>query len=305
MRATRWLLIVIVVSMLPVPWLQGGLRHGASRELVLSVDGYTVDTPEMRYLTVLGYYPLLQAIGDQLVRDPKGGPADLLSLDPPDWLRPRVNEPVAVALGMQAAGLDSPIRLSIVGHTPDGEPVEVDRFNGRPIRTRDDLVKARDLRPEEGPWFSTRDGQRYEGAPSDTLHRVQLRWSTRLDAFTTGGVPFGHVAALREQVRDLPVGASHTLMVALAGYAHATQRDLAPGWTFAGTGALDPLTGAVTRIGGLELKAKAAHQDGVELLIYPAAQRGELDGIATPGMRRVPVSTLQEAIELLDGLAPR
>lgn len=305
MRATRWLVLVVVVSLLPVPWLQGGLRHGVSRELELSIDGIALETPQLRYLTVLGYYPVLQALADQLVADPRGTPTDLLSLDPPDWLRPRVNEPVAAALGMRAAGHTVPVRLRIVGETPDGQPVTVDRFNGRPIRSGEDLRGARDLQPDGGPWFSTTDGQRFEGAPSKTLHRVQLRWNTRIEAFTSGGVPFGHVAALREPVRDLPVGASHTLMVAIAAYTHATDRSLAPGWRIAATGALDPLTGAVTRIGGLALKAEAAHADGVNLLLYPAVQRGQLDDVPTPGMRRVPVHTLEEAIEVLEGIDHR
>jgi hypothetical protein len=302
MRATRWLLLVVVVSLLPVPWLQGGLRHGASREVELLVDGVAVDTPEMRYLTVLGYYPVLQVVLDHLVREPGRQPTDLLQLDPPDWLRPRVNEPVAAALGIRAAGVAEPVRLWMVGETPEGRPVTVDRFNGRPIRTGEDLLKARDLHPEEGAWFSTLEGDRFPGAPSATLRRVQLRWHTRLDAYTTGGVPFGHVAALRDPVRDMPVGASHTLMVALAAYVHTSGRSLAPGWTLAGTGALDPLTGAVTRVGGLRLKAKAAHQDGARLLLYPAAQRGELDGLRTPGMRRISVHSLDEAIEVLGQL---
>jgi hypothetical protein len=302
MWAVRWLLILAVVSLLPVPWLQGGLRHGSSRELALHVDGQALETGSMRYLTVLGYYPLIQAIGDQLVHDPRGAPTDLLGVDPPDWLRPVVNEPVAVALGVRAAGVDVPVRLWIEGDDPDGQRVTVDRFNGRPVRTGEDLLAARDLHPEEGWWFSTRDGQRFDGAPSDVLGRVQLRWHTSLEAYTTGGVPFGHVAALREPVRDLPVGASHTLMVALAGYQHATGRPLVPDRTLSGTGALDPLTGTVGRIGGLRLKAEAAHQDGVEVLLYPAAQMGELDDLHTPGMRRIPVSTLREAIAVLESL---
>jgi hypothetical protein len=302
MWAVRVLIGLAVVSLLPVPWLQGGLRHGSSRELAIHVDGQVLATEDMRYLTVLGYYPLIQAIGDQLVHDPSGAPVDLLGVDPPDWLRPVVNEPVAIALGAREAGVPAPVRLRIEGDDPDGQRVTVDRFNGRPIRTGDDLLAARELHPDEGWWFSTRDGQRFDGAPSDVLGRVQLRWHTRLDAYTTGGVPFGHVAALREPIRDLPVGASHTLMVALAGYQHATGRPLVPGRTLSGTGALDPLTGTVGRIGGLEFKAKAAWQDGVDVLLYPAAQVGDLDHVHTPGMRRIPVATLREAIEVLEAL---
>lgn len=302
MRATWWLVFFVVVSLLPVPWLQGGLRHGTSRDLALTIDGVPVDTPRMSYLTVVGYYPVLQALGDQLISDPRSAPNDLLGLEPPDWLRPRVNEPVAAAIGMRAAGVHTPVRLWMVGETPDGRQVRVDRFNGRPIRTGEDLLKARVLTPDEGHWFSTTDGDRFEGAPSDTLRRVQLRWHTRIDAFTTGGVPFGHIAALREPVRDLPVGASHTLMVALAAYAHASGRELAPGWRIAGTGAVDPLTGSVTRIGGLKLKADAAHDEGAGILLYPAVQQGELDDVPTPGMWRVPVHSLEEAIEILESI---
>jgi hypothetical protein len=304
MRVTRWLVALVVVSMLPVPWLQGGLQHGASRELALRLDGAAVDTPSMRYLTVLGYYPLLQAIGDQLVHDEHGAPTDLLSLEQPDWLRPVVNEPVAAALGLREAGVDLPIWLRIEGDDPDGMRVVVDRINGRPIRTRGDLLKARDLHPEGGWWFTTTDGQEFDGAPSDALTRVQMRWDTRVEAYTTGGVPFGHVAALREPVRDLPVGASHTLMVALAAYQHRTGTPLLPGRVLAATGELDPLTGAVGRIGGLRMKAEAAHRDGVDLLLYPAVQFGELDGVRTPGMRRIAVGSLRDAIAVLEDLYP-
>ncbi|MEX0836214.1 MAG: hypothetical protein WD010_08995 [Nitriliruptor sp.] len=290
---------VVVALLLPVPWLQGGLRHGASRQLALSIDGVDVETPSVRYLTVLGYYPLLQAVGDQLVHDRSGAPADLLNIDPPDWLRPVVNEPVAAALGMRAAGVDTTVWLRMVGVDPDGRHVIVDRFNGRPIRTGGDLLGARELHPDEGWWFSTTDGQRFPGAPSDVLQRVQLRWDTNVEAYTTGGVPFGHVAALREPVRGLPVGASHTLMVALAAHAHVTGQPPLPGWILAGTGELDPLTGAVGRIGGLRLKAEAAHADGADVLLYPAAQEGALEGLRTPGMRRIAVATLPEAIEVL------
>ncbi|MEX1178766.1 MAG: hypothetical protein WEB09_09920 [Nitriliruptor sp.] len=299
MRWTRWLIAVLVAAMLPVPWLQGGLRHGASRELALTVEGATVASPGLRYLTVLGYYPLVQAVADQLVHDASGPPTDLLSLDPPDWLRPVVNEPVAAALGLRAAGREVTVWLRMVGVDDAGQHVVVDRFNGRPIRTGQDLVAARRLGPDGGWWFSTTDGRRFDGAPSDELTRVQLRWHTSVTAHTTGGVPFGHVAALREPIRELPVGASHTLMVALTAYSHTVQRPLLPGRVLAGTGELDPLTGAVGRIGGLRLKAEAAYEDGVDVLLYPASQTASLEGLRTPGMRRVPVTSLTDAIETL------
>lgn len=303
MRATRWLVLGVVISLLPLPWLQGGLRHGTSRELALVIDGDpAVTRTEMRYLTVQGYYPLGQALLDQLVGGPDGPPPDLLRLERPDWLRPLVNEPVAAALGIEAAGGRASAWLWMEGRDAAGQQVRVDRFNGRPIRAANDLVAARGLSPDGGPWFSTFDGRRFDGPPSDTLNRVQLRWRTSTEAHTTGGVPFGHVAALREPVRGMPVGASHTLIVALAAYEHTSGAALLPDRRLAATGALDPSTGAVGRVGGLALKAAAAHADGVDVLLYPAAQRGELDGVRTPGMLRVPVASLDEAISVLDQL---
>jgi hypothetical protein len=300
MRATRWLVCLTLIALLPLPWLQGGLRHGSSRPLVLNVDGITLDGSELRYLTVVGYYPLAQAIADLLVHDPGEVPNDLFSLDPPDWLRPRVNEPVAVALGMRQAGSETPVRVRLVGELPEaGGSVEIDRLNGRPIRTARDLRGAQLLAAPGTWWFTTRDGQEFDGAPSDVLERFQLRWGSRVEAHTTGGVPFGHVAALREPIRDLPVGASHTLIVAIAAYEYASGIDLTRGRVVAGTGELDPLTGAVGAIGGLALKAEAAHRDGVEVLLYPASQADELTQVSTRGMRRIPVATLSETIDVL------
>jgi hypothetical protein len=300
MRATRWLTGLLVLALLPLPWLQGGLRHGSSRPLALHLDGSEVDSPHLRYLTVVGYYPLAQAIAENLVHDPGGAPNDLLTLDKPDWLRPRVNEPVAAAMGARAAGSTTPLWLKLVGdHPDDGRRIVIDRLNGRPIRTADDLRGARELEPPNRWWFSTVDGERFDGAPSEVLHQVQLRWTSRHQAHTTGGVPFGHIAAVREPIRDLPVGASHTLMIAIAAYEHLSGVDLGRGRIIAGTGQLDPMTGAVTRIGGLALKAEAAHRDGVDVMLYPASQADELHGVRTPGMRRIPVRTLDEAIAAL------
>lgn len=300
-RRATWLVGLLVLSLLPVPWLQGGLRAGASRPLVLEVDGRVLEDEGLRYLTVIGYQPLIAAFAEQLVRDPTEPAArDLFTLDPPDWLRPVVNEPVAVALGHQAAQVPAAVRLRIEGEDPEtGARVVVDRFNGVPIRTPATLLRARE-RVEPHAWtFTTGDGTVHAGAPSDVLQRVQLRWDSSVRAHTTGGVPFGHVAALREPVRDLPVGASHTLIVAIAAYQDVSGVDLTRGRRVAATGALDPLTGAVGRIGGLALKAEAAHRDGVTVLLYPASQAEELRDVRTPGMRRIGVWTLDQALDVL------
>ena len=57
--------------------------------------------------------------------------------------------------------------------------------------------------------------------------------------------------------RNLAVGRSHGLMVALVSYADASGRDLAAGRIIAGTGGIRS-DGSVSRVGGLGAKAEAA-----------------------------------------------
>lgn len=95
--------------------------------------------------------------------------------------------------------------------------------------------------------------------------------------------------------RSLSVGASHGLMVGLVTYASVSGEDLAGGRHVAGTGVLAE-DGSVGIIGGLVAKALGARRAGVDVLLVPAAQQHELDGLDLGGMQVLPVGTLDDAI---------
>jgi hypothetical protein len=95
--------------------------------------------------------------------------------------------------------------------------------------------------------------------------------------------------------RNLSLGTSHGLMVALVSYADESGDDLAAGRSIAGTGGING-DGTVRSIGDLPAKALAARQVGADVLLFPASQRGQLTGFDPGAMRLVPVTTLGEAV---------
>lgn len=96
-------------------------------------------------------------------------------------------------------------------------------------------------------------------------------------------------------------GASAGLMIALAVYDQSDPDiDLAGGRRIAGTGTLTT-QGVVGRIGGIDLKALAAHQRGADVFLAPASQADEARARlpADSTMRVVPVTTFDDAVNRL------
>jgi hypothetical protein len=98
--------------------------------------------------------------------------------------------------------------------------------------------------------------------------------------------------------RNLSLGASHGLMVALVSYVDGSGVDLAAGRSIAGTGGISA-DGTVRPITGLVAKATAARRIGADVLLYPATQRAELSTFDAGPMRLIPVYTLTEAVAAL------
>lgn len=99
-------------------------------------------------------------------------------------------------------------------------------------------------------------------------------------------------------IRSMSMGSSHGLMVGLVTYAAVSGEDLAAGRHIAGTGQLSA-DGSVGHIGGLAAKVSGAHRAGVDVLLVPASQRHELDGLEPGGMRILSVDSLKDAIHQL------
>jgi Lon-like protease len=93
-------------------------------------------------------------------------------------------------------------------------------------------------------------------------------------------------------------GPSAGLMWAVGLYDLLTPGDLTAGARVAGTGTID-LEGNVGPIGGIRDKAIAAQRAEADLLLVPADNMAELEGLDVGGMRLVAVETFDEAIEVL------
>src|SRR5690606_12223002 len=113
---------------------------------------------------------------------------------------------------------------------------------------------------------------------------------------TVGGALAGTLPG--DWYRNLSLGSSHGLMIALVAYVHGSDHDLARERTIAGTGKILS-DGTVGTIGGLTAKARAARDMGADVLIFPAQQKGQLAEFDPGSMRLVPVTSLDDAIDAL------
>lgn len=113
-------------------------------------------------------------------------------------------------------------------------------------------------------------------------------------------------------VRELPFwvdidsgvvgGPSAGLMYSLAIIDVLTPGSLTNGHVVAGTGAID-LEGNVGNIGGVRQKVVAAQAAGAEYMLVPAGNHETASGAPRDDLELVPVATIDEALDFLDGLA--
>ncbi|MCH0563816.1 MULTISPECIES: S16 family serine protease [unclassified Streptomyces] len=77
--------------------------------------------------------------------------------------------------------------------------------------------------------------------------------------------------------------------------------DLTGGRTIAGTGTIDA-DGKVGPVGGVALKTQAARRDGATVFLVPRAECADARAELPKGLRLVPVTTLQSAVDALVAL---
>jgi hypothetical protein len=311
-RTTRWprrwratagvVAVAASTALLPVPWLQAGLAEppGSAWRLDgrLAIDGDVIDPPGDWYWLTVGRPPIVAEVARSWFAH-DAMPASMIGGRRAQ--RPNVVEPAAAAVGLLRAGRAIELGLLVEASEPEvhGLPrhVVLTALNGTPLSTRaiwDGVVG--DL--GERNTFTTADGDVYE--------------------FAGGHLPFGRVDVVESPLesldvavggrlarslpgtwyRDLSLGASHGLMVALVTYADTAGHDLAQGRTIAGTGTIRS-DGSVGRIKGLRAKATAARGVSADVLVFPAELADQLDGFDPGTMRLLPVRTLDEAIDAL------
>ena len=303
MRATKLLVLALLVMLAPVPWVHlvdedpPGNAWRLDGRLV--VEGHVVDPPGRWSWLTVGRPPMVaEVLADRLVST--GHTRNMRTAA--DAHRPRVNEPAAVAVGLSRAGTDIEFGLLVEGVGPTlgylPQQVTITRMNG--IDLVDRAAWQRAVAEAATPVIFESDAGKTYIAPGPLLPFEQVH--------VVDLAPPGLEAAIGGQLasfapigwfRDLALGRSHGLMIALMTYADTANHDLAHGRHIAGTGGIRG-DGAVTRIGGLPAKATAARNRGADVLLFPAVQAHELEGFNPGGMKLLPVETIDQAIAMLD-----
>ena len=297
--------VVLAVAFTPVPWLHAvsdqpsGWAWRLDGRLV--VQGEVMQPPGRWSWLTVGRPPfLVEVVRDRLVGTDR--PARDMRLAPPGS-QPLMVEPVAAAVGLRHAGADVQLGLVVEAFGPLREDLPphaiIVSIDGVELSSRADWVAA-SQGIGETVTFRTSDGVSYS-APGPALPYERIRVvDLGPDLFEAAIGGAGRLSQLRvvEWFRSLSLGNSHGMMVALVTYAHYGDIDLARGRHIAGTGGIIG-DGTVTRISGLEAKARAARRAGADVMFFPASQAEELADFDARGMQLVGITNLAEAIAWL------
>ena len=312
-RPLRWSASAVaslsLIALCPVPWLQADLDHppGSAWRLDgrLAINGETVDPPGTWYWLTVGRPPIVAELVSGWLFDDGAEPTDMRGGRLAQ--RPAISEPAAAAVGLRRAGW--PVELSMVVEVSDPfdellpQRAVVAALNGLAPTTRAEWDAAIGTLGELNT-ITTAAGDSYSfHGRTIPFHRVDVV------EFPRGGVDAVVGGRLARTLpgswfRDLAVGASHGLIVALVSYVYGSGDDLAAGRAIAGTGTIRS-DGSIGSIRGLLAKASAARDAGADVLLFPAAQLHELVAFDAGTMRLLPVATLDEAITALRASAPR
>jgi len=327
-RTRRWVvrgvLALLVVLVLPVPWLHvvSDDPPGTAWRLNgrLLVEGQTIDPPGRWSWLAVGRPAFVGELVLDAVVDRDVEVTDMRTES--TTLRPALAEPAAAAVGLRHAGRNIPLGLLVEAYGPlhEGLPERaiITQLQGIPLQDRaawelatGSLDAPADLgsgdeqlavAPPPTLSFETRSGLAYtvEREGDGLPYRVIRTLDTAPDGLDAR-ISFQLAEFLPvDWFRELSLGSSHGLMVALTTYAHVSGSDLAAGRHIAGTGGIRG-DGTVVPIGGLAAKAEAAERAGADVLFYPATQTARLADAETGDMTLVPVSSLADAIEWLTG----
>ncbi len=320
-RGRRWPISVaaglLAVLVLPVPWMHVVSDDPPAVAWRLNGRLHVNDTPidppgRWSWLTV-GRPQLLVEWLLERVTGSDDPPRDMRG--PSATPRPLLNEPAAAATGLRRAGHDVQLQLLVGARRP--------HVPGLPASTTITAIDGIELTDRHAWERATQRRERVRLPPGQLLPTPEQRTLELTDGRTvvidggelpyevinpldvapagiTAQISFAWLSVLpSEWFRELSLGRSHGMMVALTTYAYVVDADLAQGRHIAGTGGIRG-DGTVTRVGGVDAKARAAHRAGADVLIVPASQRSQLDDLDLDGMTVVPVETLGEAVRWLE-----
>lgn len=298
-------LTLVFVALLPVPWLVARTPNPPgmawSLDGRLQFNGQTIDPPGQWYGLTAGRPPVLAEVIWSWVDSDTEKPRDMRGGSRFD--SPAMAEPVAIALGLAEAGIMVDVSTFVEARHPlvEGLPARasISMLNGHTIVSQDDWARSIAELSDHNE-FVTSEGRVHVFVGTAFPYQVvEVRQApSDLEVSLAG---WGRLIPV-SWYRELTLGKSHGLLLALAAYSQASEEDLARGRAVAGTGVVRE-DGTVAAIGGLAAKVRAAHRAGVDVMVYPAAQRCQLEAAMESNvpidMRMIPVGSLPEAIELL------
>jgi hypothetical protein len=298
---------LLVIALLPVPWLKASTPNPPGMAWRLDgrfqFDGETIDPQGTWYALSAGRPPLVGEVVISWINPDIPPPRDLTRGS--GFNTPAMAEPAAIAIGLARAGrrIAMTTVVEVRGPTVTGLPdrVQVARVNGQAITTGDEWTNAISNLGQQNELI-TRSGAVHNFTGAELPYREVATMGLPIEASVslTGWLRF----IPESWYRNLTLGRSHGLILALAAYTHASGEDLAKGRVIAGTGAIR-IDGTISAVGGLAAKARAAHRAGADVFVYPASQRCQGDAIAESlrdhAMTMQPVKTLDEAIGALRG----
>jgi Lon protease (S16) C-terminal proteolytic domain len=306
----RWaipVVLVVVVAILPVPWLMANTSNPPGIAWRLDgrflFDGEAIDPAGTWYALSAGRPPLVAEVVVSWLDPDVPSPRDLTRGS--GFSSPSMAEPAAIAIGLVRAGREIELTTLVEVSEPTipGLPdtAQVARLNGQTITSQEEWSDALSHLGRVNE-FITSSGAVHTFAGTELPYREVVTMGFPIDASVS---PTGWLRYIPEDwYRNLTLGRSHGLILALAAYSHASGEDLAGGRVIAGTGAIR-IDGTVSAIGGLAAKARAANRAGVDVFFYPASQRcqGEAIGesLRDRAMTMYPVEILDEAIGVLRG----
>lgn len=304
-RLTGLAVLVVFLSLLPVPWLVARTANppGMAWRLDgrLQFGGVTIDPPGEWVGLTAGRPPLVAEVVWSWVNPAAAQPRDMRA---GSRLRsPALSEPAAIAVGLAHAGRKLELSTIVEARDPvvSGLPrrVSVSMVNGRPIVSDEDWDASMAELADHNQ-FVAADGRVFDFSGPMFPYKVveMLRTPADVEVTLAGWgrlIPAGWY-------RKLSLGNSNGLLLGLAAYSQASGVDLAQGRVIASTGVLKQ-DGTVGPVGGLAAKTRAADRAGVDLLVYPWGQHCLVEPALHPSSRMttVPVTSLAEAIAVLLG----
>jgi PDZ domain-containing protein len=222
------------------------------------------------------------------------------------------SESTAIVVGLRLAGYPAievgkgVVVISILPESPSQGKLQPDdvivAFNGKPIRTTQDLidaVKAQD--PENSVTLSVQRGQNTEDVTVPLMTPNSPSDPPRI-GITIDNAGFDYHLPFPVEIHPEKIvgGPSAGLMFTLTVYNLVSPQDLTGGRKIAGTGTINP-DGTVGPIGGVEQKVVAAELTGAEYFLSPPDNYDAALSVAHR-IKVVKVAGAEEAINFLRSL---